>query len=211
MNFTKTSLIVSILTGALLISNGAVPKQAGSFQADASDPFSLLEEDGSSPSDLGSDAEIDPLRIGLNPIEMVNEDNVLGLVLRHLEFRQQLWLFYFVITSGLLALAIVFFRVFPDDRTSRSFLIIGAAIFCVFAFCHWQMLEDARERQALLTKIVAHTVADPAVPELFVALTARLQPLSQNALLTTHLIIDAVVLGLLLSLSQRSKRLTSSS
>ena len=211
MNSTKAFFIVPLLTGALLVSNGAVPKQASSLQEDTPTPFSLLDEDGSSPSDLSSDTEIAPLRIGLSPVAMINEDNVLGLVLRHLEFRHQLWLFYFLVTFGLLTLAIVFGRIFPDARTPRSFLAIGAALFCVFAFFHWQMLEGARGRQALLTKLVSHAVADPAVPELFVALTARLQPFSQKALLTTHLILDAIVLGLLLFFSKRSKNLTSSS
>ena len=168
--------------------------------------FSLVDEGGNSPTDLGVDPHIDPPHIGLDPTTIITAQNILGLVFQQSAAARQLWFVFAGVGLGLIILSTLLVWLTHRTRTATAVLMLWALAFSAFAYGHWTALDTVQQQQRLLTTMLQHAVDQSSVPALLVPLAVTTQPLSRDLLAGVHLCLDLLVLGTMLLLWLQSKR-----
>ena len=172
------------------------------------DSFSLLDEDGTSPTDLGIDPHIDPLQVGLDPTRIVTEQNILGLAFQQSAAARQLWLIFTGVSFGVLIFWALLVRLPSGRQTSRRLLLFVILAFSLFACVHWSALEQVRAQQQILSTMLQHALEQASVPAILAPLATTLQPVTRETLAVAHLCLDLCMVGILAVLWRQYTRVS---
>ena len=168
--------------------------------------FSLVDEGGNSPTDLGIDPHIEPPQVGFDPTTIITAHNILGLVFQQSAAARQLWFVFAGVGLGLIIFSTVLVQLTSRPRTVTALLSLWALAFSAFAYGHWTALDTVQQQQRLLTTMVQHGADQSSAPTLLVPLAATTQPLPRELLAAVHLCLDLLVLGTVLLLWLRWDR-----
>ncbi len=200
------TLFCTLCIGAALCNRTSFAAESEVPPTPSQENFSLVDESGNSPTDLGIDPHIDPLQVGLDSTTLITAHNVLGLVFQQSAAARQLWFVFAGVGLGLLIFSTLLVRLRYRPRTVTALFSLWALAFIVFAYAHWTALDTVRQQQRLLTTLVQHAVDQSSAPALLVPLAVTTQPLPRELLAAVHLCLDLLVLGTMLLLWLQGKR-----